>query len=161
MILCDVFIAVNILIYLFLEPWWFVQSALGTNYGDNSQEAILQANRQAGVCFASFNLVIGISLLYLIYRFCINFILFSRKVDEKERQNIKKTNFILSIVNLLSLVVLALLPWLLSVNLSLVSLVSKDALTFFAFDVLPLSVPFGFGVYYLLSSDFWRKAEKV
>lgn len=98
-ILCDVIIALNLCCFFFLVIWWMVQSAFGTDYGDNSQAAIIEANKQSYICFSAFLILAWISALYLIYRFVINFILVSDRIDETTKLKVKKTNFIFYIVN--------------------------------------------------------------
>lgn len=158
-ILCDVLIALNLCCFFFLVIWWMVQSAFGTDYGDNSQATIQEANMQSYICFSSFLILAGISALYLIFRFISNFILLSNKIDETTKCIIQKFSFSFSIVNLLSLMILVFLPLILTASLSRISLTAINFSAYFMVNVMPIIPPIGFGIYYLLSSDFWNKKE--
>lgn len=155
MIACDICLILNAFLLFFLSIWSMVGISLGISpsQGDGAQ-IIQEASRQGYICFATYLLLIGISFLYLIYRLIVGFLIASNRIDEIQRRNIKKVTFILSCINLADVLSFMVIPVILSNVCNMIDLLHGS---YFLMHVLPWSGPCVFGLYYIISSDFWKK----
>ena len=153
----NVLLAVNAIFYTFLLYWYYFLIGFNSFAGEHTTEEKREIHQQFDVCYGIFIALVCILILYLVYRFISNFFLSSKRLEEKKKSWIKKVSFSLSIGNLLVLLVLTFLPQILSMSFPLIHLPRGYFISF----ILPLFIPIGLDIYYLLTSDFWKIEKKI
>ena len=146
----NVLLPVNAIFYTFLLYWYYFLIGFNSFAGEHTAEEKREIHQQFDVCYGIFIALVCILILNLVYRFISNFFLSSKRLEEKKKNWIK-----ISIVDLLVLLVLTFLPQILSMSFPLIHLPRGYFVSF----ILPLFIPIGLDIYYLLASDF-RKIEK-